>query len=154
MAPIFPHRSDDRTRPPVPGTERCFQFTLGDRTWGMPAAEVVEVRMVPPLVDVPCPAFVSGMVNIRGTILPVVNLRDRLKVAAPPSTDRDAHLVVFRVDDGDVGMIVDRINLRLLEGVATDMSVIFPDQELPRFVPGRLFSAEETAVLRKLRESF
>lgn len=70
-------------------------FRLDDATWGVPLAEVQEITRMPDVVRVPrSPKSLAGLANLRGTVLPVADLRKLMRCAdAPPS--EDARVVVL-----------------------------------------------------------
>jgi purine-binding chemotaxis protein CheW len=64
-------------------------FRVDDATWGVPLAEVQEITRMPDVVRVPRSSkSLAGLANLRGTVLPVADLRRLMRFAdAPPSTD-------------------------------------------------------------------
>jgi purine-binding chemotaxis protein CheW len=54
-------------------------------------------------------AWLPGVVTIGGRLVPVLDLRERLGLAAPPPDDR-ARIVVVTLEDGPMGLIVDRVH--------------------------------------------
>jgi purine-binding chemotaxis protein CheW len=54
-------------------------------------------------------AWLPGVVTIVGRLVPVLDLRERLGLAAPPPDDR-ARIVVVTLEDGPMGLIVDRVH--------------------------------------------
>lgn len=70
--------------------------------------EVLRPQKVTPVVG--APAFVQGVVNLRGAIVPIVDLRARLAAApADPSSGRKERLIICRVGRGRVGLRVDGV---------------------------------------------
>jgi purine-binding chemotaxis protein CheW len=69
---------------PAAETETCAVFRLGDETYGLPVAAVAEVARRPQHVaSLPgAPDFIDGVMNLRGGIIPIVNLARRFGVAA------------------------------------------------------------------------
>jgi purine-binding chemotaxis protein CheW len=70
-------------------------FRLDDAIWGLPLAEVQEITRMPDVVRVPrSPNSLTGLANLRGTVLPVADLRRLMRFAdAPPS--ESARVVVL-----------------------------------------------------------
>ena len=54
------------------------------------------------------PAFIKGVINLRGSVLPVIDLRTRLGLAENDLTEA-ARIIVVLVNDGIVGFIVDEV---------------------------------------------
>ena len=96
-------------------------FLLEEECYGIPLALVREIVRVPPLTEVPrAPAHLVGVMNLRGEVLPVYDLKVRLKLAdrlppvAGPDADpkalrRGARVVVLASEEGDAGVLVDSV---------------------------------------------
>ncbi len=80
---------------------------VGRETFGVPIAQVHEIVRVPEITAVPnAPEFVEGVMNLRGKIISVVDMRKRFGQPAPESNSRN-RVVVVEVDRKLVGLIVD-----------------------------------------------
>lgn len=66
--------------------------------------EVVLSREITPVPDTE--DFVEGVINLRGSLLPVIDLRKRLRARAP-ATQREQRIVIATIDDRVAGLIVD-----------------------------------------------
>jgi purine-binding chemotaxis protein CheW len=72
-------------------------FEVGGRRYGLPVALVQEIVRAVPAVPLPgAPVVVEGAINVRGRIVPVLDLRRRLGLPAKPLEHTD-HLVLTRV---------------------------------------------------------
>ena len=94
-------------------------FRIGEETFGVPIALVHEIVRVPEITAVPeAPDCVEGVINLRGKIISVVDLRKRFgeKVIRPSKKNR---ILVAEVGDKRVGLIVDS---------ASEVLKIAPDQ--------------------------
>lgn len=81
-------------------------FRVGRETFGVPIAMVREIVRVPEITSVPNAAeFIEGVINLRGKIVPVVDLRKRFKDASP-ETGRKTRILVAEVEGQSVGLIV------------------------------------------------
>ena len=103
-----PAREGGPAAPRIDGEAQYVTFRLGDEVFALPMESVREIIRNPDVVRVPMtpPAF-EGVANLRGQVLPVVNLRRRLGLE--PRTRDDATRVVV-VDEGDaVGFVVDSV---------------------------------------------
>ena len=81
-------------------------FSVGRETFGVPIASVREIVRVPEITAVPdVPDYIEGVINLRGRIIPVIDLRKRLgeKDIRPSKKNR---VLVVELDDKLVGMIV------------------------------------------------
>ena len=85
-------------------------FRLDKEEFGAPIASVQEIVRVPEeLIRVPkAPSFVEGVINLRGTVLPVIDLRLRLGLKQVERTDRQ-RIMVFLISDVRTGFIVDQV---------------------------------------------
>jgi len=90
--------------------EQVVVFRLDKEEFGAPIASVQEIVRVPEeLVRVPqAPSFVEGVINLRGTVLPVIDLRLRLGLKQVERTDRQ-HIMVSLISDVRTGFIVDQV---------------------------------------------
>jgi len=85
-------------------------FTLANEQYGVGISVISEIIKLQPITYVPrAPAFVEGVTNLRGKVLPVLDLRKRfgLTVAA---ASRESRIVVAEVNNILVGMVVDAVN--------------------------------------------
>ncbi|GEJ57101.1 chemotaxis protein CheW [Anaeromyxobacter diazotrophicus] len=82
-------------------------FRVGAAEYALPAAEVLQMESYAGATPVPgAPAFVAGVVQVRGRVLPVLDLRARFGLApAEPSLDR--RLVVAQHRERPVALLVD-----------------------------------------------
>jgi purine-binding chemotaxis protein CheW len=90
--------------------EQVVVFRLGAEEFGVPIDSVQEIVRVPEtLTHVPkAPASVQGVINLRGSVLPVVDLRRRLGLQAVERNDRQ-RIVVFLIRGVRTGFIVDAV---------------------------------------------
>ncbi|MBL4769864.1 MAG: purine-binding chemotaxis protein CheW [Planctomycetes bacterium] len=95
---------------------KYLSFQLGSELYGvaiMSVREIIALLDITPLPDVP--HYVRGVINLRGRIIPVVDLRARLGLASVEHTEKTC-IVVIEVHDADddeimqVGCIVDSVN--------------------------------------------
>jgi len=99
-------RGDDQMTDP---TERqLVVFSLGDESFGVDIESVREIIRWQPVTHVPdTPESVLGVLNLRGSVIPVVDLRNRFGMPSTEATDATRILVV---DIGtDVGALVDSV---------------------------------------------
>ena len=84
-------------------------FKLDNEHYGVDIAAVESIIKIQDITSVPrAPEFMEGVTNLRGTVLPVIDLRRRFGLAAEEST-RDTRIVVIEMNGGVVGMIVDAV---------------------------------------------
>lgn len=103
---------------PKPGQYLTFQ--LRSEIFGMPIEDVREINQHGEITPVPHVAeAVKGVMNLRGKIIPVVNLRVKFDMKEQDLT-RESCIIVIDTPEGQVGMIVDSVR----EVVALDESQI------------------------------
>jgi len=92
------------------GTEvKLIIFKLGREEYGMDILRVQEINRMMGITRVPStPSFIKGVINLRGSVLPVIDLRNRLGLAENELTEA-ARIIVVLVNDGIVGFIVDEV---------------------------------------------
>ena len=90
--------------------EQVVVFRLGKEEFGVPIDSVQEIVRVPEqLTHVPkAPPSVEGVINLRGAVLPVIDLRRRLGMAAVARSDRQ-RIMVFLIEGARTGFIVDSV---------------------------------------------
>jgi len=90
--------------------EQVVIFRLDKEEFGAPIASVQEIVRVPEnLIRVPqAPSFVEGVINLRGTVLPVIDLRRRLGLDQVERSDRQ-RIMVFLISGVRTGFIVDQV---------------------------------------------
>jgi purine-binding chemotaxis protein CheW len=91
--------------------EQFVVFRLADEEYGAPIEAVQEIVRVPEaLTRVPkAPAFIKGVVNLRGAVLPVVDQRSRFALPEIPRSDRQ-RIMVFTIAGVRTGFIIDSVS--------------------------------------------
>lgn len=91
--------------------EQVVVFRLGSEEFGVPIATVQEIVRVPDqLTHVPkAPGFVEGVINLRGSVLPVMDQRRRLGLEDAVRNDRQ-RIMVYVLDGKRMGFIVDAVS--------------------------------------------
>ena len=85
-------------------------FLLKDEEFGFDIMSVQEIIRLPKMAKVPrTPAYVDGIANLRGVVLPVIDMRTRFGMERAEETDRTRVLVVD-IDGVKTGLRVDRVN--------------------------------------------
>ncbi|HBH04925.1 MAG TPA: chemotaxis protein CheW [Candidatus Rokubacteria bacterium] len=85
-------------------------FALGEEEYGVEILKVQEIKGYPVITPIPnTPPHVKGVMNLRGTIIPVVDLRMRLGMAEAQST-RCTVIVVVKVGSKTVGLVMDSVS--------------------------------------------
>jgi purine-binding chemotaxis protein CheW len=98
----------------VEDSDLYLTFKLGDEMYGIDTRRVSEITGVVNTTRVPStPSFVLGVVNLRGKVVPVVDLRVRLGLEARARDERTS-IIVMKLEDGDseisIGIEVDAVS--------------------------------------------
>ena len=107
-------------------------FQVGRETFGVPISQVHEIVRVPEITSVPdAPEAVVGVMNLRGKIVPVVDLRRRFGANTEAFT-RKNRVVVAEVEGKLVGLVVDSASevIKLAPSDVQPGSSMFQDQDL------------------------
>ena len=102
-------------------------FRLDDQLYGADIAVVREVSYLAPVTRLPnTPHFVEGVIDLRGEVMPVIDLRKRLGLPPRPA-DGDSRIMVLTLGAATAALVVDGV-----EQVATieDEAVSQPDEGL------------------------
>ena len=82
-------------------------FKIGKEYFGVDIASVQEIVRVPEITQVPeTPSFVEGVINLRGRIVPVIDLRKRLRLGTAEKK-RSNRVLIIEQNKRIVGLIVD-----------------------------------------------
>jgi purine-binding chemotaxis protein CheW len=95
-------------RKAVEPTEHLATFYLAGEEYGVDVRLVQEIIRISPITQVPrAPDFIKGVINLRGRIIPVVDLKRKLGIGVVDEGARQARIVVVRVRDRLIGLLVD-----------------------------------------------
>lgn len=87
-----------------------LSFTLGNEHYGVDILKVQEIRGYDAVTRVPdAPDYIKGVINLRGTIVPVIDLRLKLRLEEA-RYDAFTVMIVLNVDDRVVGIVVDSVS--------------------------------------------
>jgi purine-binding chemotaxis protein CheW len=98
---------------------QCLTFSLGRQPYAVPILSVQEIRRYTPPTALPgVPGHVLGVVNLRGSVVPVFDLRMRF-ACAEATIDRLTVIIVVSVYGRHVGLVVDDVSkvLSIREGM-------------------------------------
>jgi purine-binding chemotaxis protein CheW len=112
-------------------------FRIGKETFGVPIGVVHEIVRVPEITSVPdAPEYVEGVINLRGKIISIVDLRKRFgETQIEPN--RKNRILVAEIDHKIIGLIVDAASevIRLPRGEIEAPPEVFEENEL-KYVTG------------------
>lgn len=104
------------------GAENLLQlvsFNIGEEEFGVDILKVQEIIRMLEITRVPnAPDYVEGVINLRGKVIPIIDLRKRIGMPSKDD-DKDTRIVVVEIDNKVVGFIVDSVNevLRINENI-------------------------------------
>ena len=84
-------------------------FDLADETYGVDIGSVREIIRIQEITKVPrTPDCVEGVINLRGKVIPVIDLRKRFGFQQAEVT-KDTRIVVVDINGSDIGVVVDAV---------------------------------------------
>lgn len=84
-------------------------FKLRNEEYGFSILNVQEIKGLTDITRVPfAPDFIKGVINLRGSVLPVIDLKKRLNLEDTPYT-ANTRIVIVQNDEVSVGMLVDAV---------------------------------------------
>jgi purine-binding chemotaxis protein CheW len=106
----------DQTKRATPETVEVVQlisFSIGSERFGVQILVIQEIIMMSAITEIPnSPDFVEGVINLRGNIIPVLDLRKRLRLRGgvrPGGTKPGTRILVVEIEDNVTGFIVDSV---------------------------------------------
>jgi purine-binding chemotaxis protein CheW len=149
------------------GEQQFVTLGIGTETFGIEVTAVREILEVRPITRLPqCPPYLLGMIDVRGSTVPVIDLRSKLGL---PPTDASEHTRILVLDiPGDAGSrVLGLLTDRVFEVTSLDEQVMQPPPDIgvrwrSDYIKGlgrrgeafvvvfnlqRLFSTDETALI-------
>lgn len=84
-------------------------FRLDNENYAIPITTIQEIIVMKPITRIPqVPASIEGLINLRGSVIPVVNLRTLFGMPARPFDD-ETRTIIANVGDRTVGYVVDEV---------------------------------------------
>ncbi|MBI4376481.1 MAG: purine-binding chemotaxis protein CheW [Elusimicrobia bacterium] len=85
-------------------------FNLGSEEFAVPAVQVQEIVRYPEVTHVPSmPRFVKGVINLRGKIVPIMDLKERFEIGGAAQALGTRRIIVALMGEHSVGLIVDSV---------------------------------------------
>ncbi len=95
-------------------SDQVVVFRLGTENFAADIASVKEIVRLAPISSLPqMPPYVDGVINLRGTVTMIVDLRKRLGIPAAEHT-KDSRIIVLNSDGYQMGAIVDAVTETLI----------------------------------------
>lgn len=87
-----------------------INFSIGEENYGVDIQKVKEVIRHKEITRLPkAPSFVKGVINLRGDVIPILDLRDRFGLEHKEYNEM-TRVIVVEVDDRSIGMVVDSVS--------------------------------------------
>lgn len=118
--------------------EQCLSFLLGSEVYGLDILRVQEIRVWEKTNNLPgVPSYVKGVINIRGSVVPIVDMRDRFQIGTP--TYDDSTVVIITKMEAEV---VEE-NLQKTVGLVVDGVSDVEEVDMAQLQPSPVFSKDE-----------
>lgn len=118
-------------------------FTLGQEEYGIDILRVQEIRGYEQVTRIAnAPDFIKGVANLRGIIVPVVDMRIKLSLGTP-TYDQFTVVIILNIAGRVMGMVVDSVS---------DVTTLSPDQVKPAPEMGTTFDSDYLIGLGTLKE--
>lgn len=128
--------SPDETTPAPPREVQLVLFKMSGRDFGVEIRQVREINRVGEITRVPkAPDFLEGVMNLRGRIVPVVDLKKRFKLPPAEQTSQ-SRIIIAEVGDQFIGLWVDRVS----EVLKVPPQAVAPPPEMVLTIAGEYLS--------------
>jgi purine-binding chemotaxis protein CheW len=126
----------------ISGSE-YLAFTLGSEEYGIDILKVQEIRGYEAVTRIAnAPEFIKGVINLRGIIIPVVDMRIKFNLGTP-TYDQFTVVIILNIGGRIMGMVVDSVS---------DVTTLAPEQIKPAPEMGTAFNSEYLMGLGTLDE--
>ena len=115
------------------GAREYLTFRLDQEEYGIDILKVQEIRGYEAVTRIAnAPEFIKGVINLRGIIIPVVDMRIKFKLGTPVY-DQFTVVIILNIGGRIMGMVVDSVS---------DVTTLTPDQIKPAPEMGTAFNSE------------
>ena len=105
-----PYRNQDAGLEKKESLMQLVGFMIGEELIGVDILAVQEIIRETAITPIPnAPDFIEGVINLRGNIIPVIDLRKRLNLAQNDNSDGSHWIIILTVENRLTGFIVDRV---------------------------------------------
>ncbi|MEJ9280181.1 MULTISPECIES: chemotaxis protein CheW [Ureibacillus] len=89
---------------------KVIVFQLMDKEYAIPVSQVQGIEKMMHITRVPrTEKFVKGVINLRGVVTPIIDLRERFGLPSSENTE-SVRIIIVQFDDMEVGFVVDSAN--------------------------------------------
>jgi purine-binding chemotaxis protein CheW len=129
--------------------DKYLLFNLGREVYGIPIVHVINIVELQKITEVPdMPAHIRGVINLRGRIIPVMDLRLRFRLPERPYDDRTC-VIIVKLGERSVGLICDTVaEVQGIPPQDIEEPLNFQrDQEAARYISGLGKVGDEVRIL-------
>ena len=127
---------------------KYLTFSLGEEHYGLPIKPINDIIELQDYTEIPQTAdYVRGVINLRGTVIPVIDLREKFGL---PTTEYDEKtcIVVVNIENIQTGLIIDRVEeVREFSDKEIDPSPKMSSEIQVEFIAGIGKKEEEVYIL-------
>ncbi|MCH9741859.1 MAG: chemotaxis protein CheW [Proteobacteria bacterium] len=138
--------------------DQVLTFTLGTELYGLDILRVQEIKGWETPTPIPnVPSYVKGVVNLRGVVVPIIDLRERFEIAEPTYDDSTVVIIVRTMlqqkNERVIGIVVDSvsdvytINMGTIQPAPKDQTHKNGHNMDQEFVSGLITLGEEMMIL-------
>ncbi|MFP4660982.1 MAG: chemotaxis protein CheW [Halanaerobiales bacterium] len=98
-------------------------FSLGEEKFGVDVKQIKQIIPMDESTHIPnAPSFVKGVINLRGDIIPIVELKEKLTLEIDSAVSKEGKIIIVELDNNSVGMQVDSVSemMRIYEDEIAD----------------------------------
>jgi purine-binding chemotaxis protein CheW len=106
--------NDEKVLEPIELEGKYLTFNLMDEYYGVSVDWILQIIAIPDITKIPkTPTFVRGVINLRGKIIPVIDLRLKFKLPEQEYNDRTS-IIIIKIKNHEggelfIGLIVDKV---------------------------------------------
>jgi purine-binding chemotaxis protein CheW len=91
------------------GTKQFIVFRIGEEQYGIDSLKITTIDRMKPITRVPkTPKYIKGVINLRGDIIPVMDLRLKFGLEEIEETE-ETRIIILKLEDASIGVIVDQV---------------------------------------------
>ena len=107
---VEPTHASEATRSENHGTLQLVSFELGGELYGIEITKVREIILITEITQIPqTPPYVKGLINLRSTVIPVIDLRALFGLPEEELGD-DSRIMVIQAAGRTIGIVVDAVS--------------------------------------------
>jgi len=129
-------------------TTQWVKFSLGGESYGIRVLKVQEIQRYSEISPIPgAPSYVLGIINLRGSVISVLNTREKFGLPDYEITD-DSRIVILEVGKQIIGILVDSVaEVITLQASDVDLAPNVGNDETAKFIDGVSNKSGELLIL-------